>query len=220
MHPKRVSGFTLIEMAMVLVIIGLLLGGILGPLSTQMDIKRYKETSKLLTEVSDALTGFAIVNQRLPCPDETGDGIEDLSACNVEGDLPWVTLGLGQSDAWGRSMRYRSDIAFNAAAPIPDPPDAASTLSVIDINNTALTSVGIDSPVAIIFSCGKNGFPENENDADGAINIDAACSNPGVGGANSIYVQDVYMENQFDDTLIWVPKNSLISRMAAAGQWP
>ncbi len=218
MQPKIADrGFTLIEMAMVLVIIGLLLGSILGPLSTQIDIKRYKDTAKLLTEISDALTGFAIVNQRLPCPDSTGDGFED-SDCAIEGDLPWATLGLGQWDAWGRRIRYRSDAAFNTAGIIPDPPVTISSLSVTDLNSVALTPAG--DPVAIIFSCGKNGFPENENDADGIPNIDGVCSNPGVGTSNSIYVHDVYTKNLFDDSLIWISKNSLISRMAAAGKWP
>ncbi len=221
MAPKIAdNGFTLIEMAMVLVIVGLLLGGMLGPLSTQLDIKRYNETSKLLNEVSDALVGFAIVNKRLPCPDGTGDGVEDAGVCNIEGDLPWVTLGLGQSDAWGRRIRYRSDVAFNAATLVPDPPDSTSLLNVTDLSGGALTSVGIDGPVAIIFSCGKNGFPDHENDADLTPNTGAVCSNPGAETANAIYVQDVFSENQFDDALIWIPKNSLINRMVLAGQWP
>ncbi len=213
-------GFTLIEMAIVLVIVGFLLGGILGSLSARIDIKKYNETSTLLSDISEALTGFAIVNRRLPCADNDGDGIEDAGACNIEGNIPWVTLGLGQYDAWGRSIRYRSDAAFNAASLIPDPPDATSSLSVVDINGTALTPVGADGPVAIIFSCGKNGIPDDENDADLTANTDAVCSNNGAGGANGVYVQNSYIENQFDDALIWMSKNSLINSLVSAGKWP
>lgn len=62
------NGFTLIEIAMVLVIIGLLLGGLLMPLATQVDVQRRIETEKAMEQIKEALIGFAMVNGRLPCP--------------------------------------------------------------------------------------------------------------------------------------------------------
>ncbi len=78
----RSNGFTLIEMAVVLLIIGLLLGGVLAPLSTQIDNDRRKETSNTLKQISDALLGYAVANVRLPCPDTNGDGLEDTPCPN------------------------------------------------------------------------------------------------------------------------------------------
>jgi prepilin-type N-terminal cleavage/methylation domain-containing protein len=40
------AGFTLVEMAIVLVIVGLLLGGLLMPLSAQIEQRRIGETQK------------------------------------------------------------------------------------------------------------------------------------------------------------------------------
>lgn len=62
------SGFTLIEMAMVLFIVSLLIGGMLMPLSAQYEIRGRQETEKALSNVREALLGFAVVNGRLPCP--------------------------------------------------------------------------------------------------------------------------------------------------------
>ena len=42
--PSRVGGFSLIEMAVVVVILGLLLGGLLAPLAAQQDAQKTAET--------------------------------------------------------------------------------------------------------------------------------------------------------------------------------
>lgn len=209
------KGFTLLEMAIVLLIVGLMLGSLLMPLTHQMENTKRKQTKETLQLVHDALLGFAISNGRLPCPDSDGDGVENSPCANTEGDLPWTTLGIGREDAWHNRFRYRADNAF--ATTIPDPPDTTSGLSVTDLSGSALTSADPHAPVAIIFSCGNDGLPNGENDANGAIN-NPTCENPGAG--NTTYVQDIYADNSFDDLLIWISKHTLLNRVVAAGQWP
>ncbi len=55
LYRHRHRGFTLIEMAVVLVIVGLLLGGMLVPLATQMETDRRKETTATLESIREAL---------------------------------------------------------------------------------------------------------------------------------------------------------------------
>lgn len=62
------SGFTIMELAIVLVIVALLLGGLLLPLSSQQDLQGRQATEKALTDIREALIGFAVINGRLPCP--------------------------------------------------------------------------------------------------------------------------------------------------------
>lgn len=64
----RADGFTLIELAMVLFIVSLLIGGLLLPLAAQNEIRGRQETDKALANIREALIGFAVVNGRLPCP--------------------------------------------------------------------------------------------------------------------------------------------------------
>jgi prepilin-type N-terminal cleavage/methylation domain-containing protein len=110
---KHKTGFTLIEIAVVLTIVALLIGGLLIPLTTQIDIAKIQSTEKTLAQVKTALTHYAVSNNRLPCPanedstTKTNIGIEALANCNDAGYLPWVNLGVGQYDAWGNSLRYR-----------------------------------------------------------------------------------------------------------------
>ncbi len=124
--------------------------------------------------------------------------------------MPWATLDVGREDAWGHRIRYRIDSNFSTA--IPDPPNPADGLTVTDTAGAALTA----TPIAIIFSCGGDGLPNGENDANGVVNS-PICVNPGA--PNITYVQDVHT-GTFDDILIWVSKNTLLNRVVAAGKWP
>lgn len=64
----RNTGFTLVELAMVLFIVSLLIGGLLMPLTAQNEIRGRQETDRALANIREALIGFAVVNGRLPCP--------------------------------------------------------------------------------------------------------------------------------------------------------
>ena len=223
-------GFTLLELAIVIAIVGLLLGGILVPLATQVQMRRINDTREQLEHIKDALIGFAIANGRLPCPDTDNppDGIENPPCSGgTEGNLPYASLGTGHSgDSWGRPLRYRSDDNFNQGSGIPFPPHterfSADGMRVHNRANVALTdtSLNTNNPVAIAFSCGKNGIPDGENDPDLSVDTAANCGHNIAVTPNNIYVQDVPIEGGFDDILVWLSKNILIARITAAGTWP
>nr|VFJ63610.1 MAG: prepilin-type N-terminal cleavage/methylation domain-containing protein [Candidatus Kentron sp. FW]VFJ69673.1 MAG: prepilin-type N-terminal cleavage/methylation domain-containing protein [Candidatus Kentron sp. FW] len=231
----RNRGFTLIEMAVVIVILSLLLGGLLIPLGTQVENRRIKDTRKQLAAIQEALIGFAIIslNTRLPCPDIDGDGLEDpqtsqttTGCARLEGELPWVTLGLARNDPWGRPFRYAPDAAYADPAGIPAPPDTRSDLLVRDHAGTPLTDTTPASPpgplpngpAAILFSCGRDGVPNGENDNDSLTNADANCTNPGL--SDGVYLAGTRMDGEGDDTLVWLSRNLLLHRLVAAGVWP
>ncbi len=199
---KKYQALTLIEMAIVLLLISILIGGFLIPLSAQIDKNRIKATQETLETIKEALIGFAVLNGRLPCSDTDNDGIED--ACNTEGDLPWRTLALGKSDAWGQPFRYRVDAQYTTY-PLPNPPNTSSNLKIRDRKNNALTNESVNSGViALVISLGKDA---QANDQNG-------------GTIDNIYTQDAYVENTFDDILVWLPKTILINRLVAAERWP
>lgn len=116
------TGFTLVEMAMVLAIVALLLTGLIPTISGQVELRRISETKKQLDEIQQALIGFAIINGYFPCPATlTSNGLENRSAgicngtdaANYNGYIPGATLGLSAlderglvMDAWGNPVRY------------------------------------------------------------------------------------------------------------------
>lgn len=110
-------GFSLVEMAVVLFIVGLLLGGALLTLTAQQEQRNHEETQRRLNAAVDALIGFAVLNGRLPCPG-SASGDEDPAGggtctTNYGGFLPARTIGFQPTDAagfgvdvWGNRIRY------------------------------------------------------------------------------------------------------------------
>ncbi len=126
---KKKRGFTLIEIAVVLLIISILITMVAVPLSTQLDMQKTVDTNRQLEQIKEAIYGFAMANGRLPCASRPADnGVESIvdpatGVCNAySGFLPAVTLGIAPIDsagfavdAWGlqqNRIRY-------AVMPIP-----------------------------------------------------------------------------------------------------
>ena len=124
----RTRGFSLIELAVVLVVVSFLLGGLLIPLSSQISQRDREDTAHRLDQAREALFGFALAYGYLPCPmnpdtskaqakptDSTygEETPRDLltGKCTLDaGILPWKTLGLSFSyDSWGHGRSAQSD---------------------------------------------------------------------------------------------------------------
>jgi prepilin-type N-terminal cleavage/methylation domain-containing protein len=81
---KFESGFTLIEIAIVLLIVAILLGYTVALFPIQQELKQYRQVEEEMDDILNQLIGFAQINGRLPCPDTSGgagpgviDGQED-----------------------------------------------------------------------------------------------------------------------------------------------
>ncbi|OUS10379.1 hypothetical protein A9Q89_11170 [Gammaproteobacteria bacterium 53_120_T64] len=212
------AGFSLLEMSIVLLVIGVLLGGSLVPLSVQMEKRDRDATRSQLLDMREALTGYALVNGRLPCPDTDGDGVIDISTTctNVEGGFPWADLGLGKEDAWGRAFTYRVSGNFadttdgTGCASSPTAGLSFSLCSVADINvvDGASGSAVASTIPAIIISHGKNwaittSGDEAENSDGDAVLVERRFSNSA--------------SPTFDDLVVWVVPNILKSKMVSVG---
>lgn len=109
---SNAQGFTLLEIAIVMVIIGLLTGGGISLMKFLTERKARNATADYLQQVRTALTGFAADNGRLPWADGNGDGTADTGT--TRGTLPYLTLQLPPSDAYKRTLNY--EINANLAA--------------------------------------------------------------------------------------------------------
>lgn len=118
-------GFTLVELAIALLIVGLLLASAMIPISAQIDIKAAADTQRVMDQIRDSLIGFAQANGRLPCPADptlassnASAGQEAAAKCTLgKGVIPWAVLGTPEADSWGRRFTYRVAPIFTDTVP-------------------------------------------------------------------------------------------------------
>ena len=191
MKPAFQSGFTLIEMAMVLMIVGLLLGGMLVPLSAQMDQRNNSDTQKALSDIKEALIGYAIANGRFPCPaSSTSYGVENFassggSAANgncsnfYNGFVPASTLGITSTvdnlgntgfavDSWGNRIHY-AVTSWNSSSP---------ALNDVFTTTNGMKTVGMASLAPNLLVCSSSTASGFGSSSCGTNN--ALTSSPGV----------------------------------------
>jgi len=116
------KGFSLVELAVVLVIVGLLASGLMLSLGTQRESATTQEAQRQLENIREAVIGFTLVNGRLPCPALSSLVNTDSNAgrenCTLQhGVIPWATLGLPESDPWGNRFTYYAHSLFTATVP-------------------------------------------------------------------------------------------------------
>ncbi len=133
-------GFSLIEIAIVLVIISVLLTIVVVPLSTQVEQRRRADTEKQLESIKEAIIGFALANGRFPCASRaTDNGVESFinkaaGTCHAYvGLVPAVTLGLSPIDSSGFAVDAweisPNRIRYAIADFTPPPPVSTSCTS-------------------------------------------------------------------------------------------
>lgn len=162
------KGFSLIELALVLLIVGILSVGGVGLLSGLTKRKQYSDTRTSLELVNVALVNFVSRAGRLPCPADgsTSAGTEvrtAAGACTAQltGVVPWLTLGVSEADildGWSSRITYR--VAPELAL------DDAMNLSACDPAGTAAASGGQPSQ-----SCRSNCNKANNCTPDSAVLI-------------------------------------------------
>lgn len=224
------AGFSLVEMAIVLAIVALLLGGLLPMISSQIEQQRRAETRKQMEEIRAALIGYATTQTppRLPCPAKptlatgvTGAGVSDCTLNPRTGVLPWVTLGTSETDAWGRRFTY--SVANSGTGDFATSFTLSSTgnLNVLSISTgNCLTNTGcVGSNIpAVIVSHGVNGagaYTPLGNQLTVSTNPDEAFNSNGLGNFVSHDFTPTY-----DDLVVWLSPNALFNRMVAAGKLP
>lgn len=231
---QRADGFSLVELAIGILVIALLLGSILVPLSTQVEQRKISETQKALGEIKEALIGFALTQGYFPCPAASttngSEGMRTTGVCNDrQGLLPWAALGTPKLDAWGHAFRYSvspnfsnstSRFSMTSAADISiDSRDATGT--VVDLSNAN------EIPV-VVYSVGRNGNWGTNDDGNAVgdvsgTNVDEDTNSGGTGQvffSRTLTTSTAITGGEFDDIIDWISPMLVFNRMVAAGKLP
>ncbi len=218
-------GFSLIELAIVMVILGLMLGTMLIPLSTQRDLSNRKATETLLDEVHDALLGFAAAHGRLPCPATNASNGQAAptgaatTCTQPHGLVPARTLGLSGTfdannrllDAWNNPIYYSLSLAgsgsYSNAITLNTGP---ASLRICQQSSCTATTIVAEQIVAVIHSRGADGA-QTPASPDQLANTDL----------NNDFVSTTLREDPatgFDDLLRWLSPSTLTYALLRSGQ--
>lgn len=251
--PRRltfVRGFTLTELAVVLFIVALLIGGMLIPLAAQDDIRRSQETQKLLKDATEALVGFAAANGRLPCPATAASSGQESFAVSGnaangncsnfhDGLLPAAALGLAPTnqngvlvDAWNQPVRYAVFTGMIGGVMNPMtrtdgiknatmPLVAAATALSVCSSATGVTANNCGAAARLTDKAPAILFSTGKNGAAAGTGTDEAANQNG----DAVFVSHDptptgFVNGEFDDIVFWLSPNILFNRMITAGRLP
>ena len=153
------KGFTLVELAIALVVLGLIIGLGLPLFGLLIKQNKLTETRTVVKEVKTALVGYTQMKGRLPWADTNGDGQEDTN--QTSGNLPYATLGIRGKDAWGSQLYYDVNEKLASTSSLSE---FCQTLTQLATNGTSdypQTSSG--EMAAIVFSSGENRHPDGKD---------------------------------------------------------
>lgn len=126
---QKISGFSLLEIAIVLFIVALLAGTTLSGLTRSINERRKDTTRARLQAIENALVQYVAQYGRLPCPadgtvpaGQPAAGADAGCTNQAKGVVPWLSLGLTEADTldgWNARITYRVDPALAAASGKP-----------------------------------------------------------------------------------------------------
>ena len=176
---RTASGFSLVELAVVTLIVGIFLTLGLGAMNAVRQSQALSSTIAKQAAIKEALIGYLRRNSRLPCPDTdtaTPDGTENRTtagnpATNCSGTLgatfgilPYVTLGLARDaaqDGWGNFFSYHvaSTSGSNLDWTLTANYKAGNTGNITVNSRSGATVTALSTAVvAVVISHGPNGL--------------------------------------------------------------
>lgn len=174
------SGYTLIELSLVVAVLGVMLGFGLSLYTKKTEGTRLKITQERLDVIEQALADHALVFGFLPCPANPTDATDSTASAttvlDVNGDcnhaslvnhtgmVPTRALLLTDEytyDGWGRRFSYRIARGLATVAGFADK-DNRGDLSVTDMVGNELTGINVTPPenygaAYVVMSHGQNG---------------------------------------------------------------
>ncbi len=195
LNPYKLEAFSLIEIAIALMIIGIVAWTGQKAFQTTIKIKEQQTTNARLHEVQEAMRAYFARHNRLPCPAHLkSNGNESLThmGCNANpGLIPYASLGLSKNHQVDGSSRL---ILYGSHPTVCEPSelDSLQTTKLCSIDNepgitihkAKPSTANQDPPIAyVLISFGsKGGSPfdqagdptpeEAENDSSNMIFIE------------------------------------------------
>ncbi|UQB41642.1 prepilin-type N-terminal cleavage/methylation domain-containing protein [Thiomicrospira microaerophila] len=240
------NGFTLVEIAIVIGIVGIIMVGMFSGMGALRETIKFKQDQRMLTDVKQALLTFVSVNGYLPCPDTTGNGLENRdplqkNCINTSGNLPFIDLETHQTNAYGLPFSYIVNQEANTGNAFSASNSASffssgNCLDLDTVNNINAPCFKFSTPPIPTESGNGNYRIQSDLDANSPIIFadqiplivlshgQNACPGESVfeqhncspNGNNGTFYQAQQQRNFFDDVMIWISAQEIKATLSSA----
>jgi len=198
-------GFTLIEMAIVMIIVGLLAGGGAFVMGMLTERKARNESVDYLHQAREALISYAGTQGKLPSADTDRDGTGDGATA---GGFPYLDLKLKPTDFYKRVLRYELNPNLST--------DLQTTCSALKTGLSGAPDVVDGDGSSTAFSVAAVLVSSGPMDADGdGSNFDRV--NSGSHQGNNTTGAPNYLRfpptDTFDDLTVYIGEHELYSEL-------
>lgn len=243
------AGFSLVELAIALAVLGVVLTGLLGPLQQLRTHQRQQDTRAALAAIRQSLLGYAMSHGRLPCPADPALADNHAQAGLAQPDtgmpcqrqagvLPWKTLGTPALDAWGRrysyvvAARYSQLISQLAYPQASSAAELAESAWYVHLTASATPPAAVQQTrvAALVLSHGANGYggwdalgqalPAGSASHGEQLNAITATRDLGSNDAPKPFYGPAPPGVDSDDLLETIPAPLLLHALVSAGRLP
>lgn len=227
---RHEAGFTLIELAVVLLVLGVLTRALVTPLGTVLHERRVQATDDRLESVRQALLGHLVTTGTLPCPLQVGisasiaaSGSRAVDCSRGQGGVPARLLGVegpvdaagALLDSWGRPLSYAVSLSSSREAGDIDSPDWTSVGEAAAVGLSELDADLVLCQAAYSGSCPRAAlradaiaFVVLSGGADDS-SVDAQVENIDGDRVFAVAPRSTVDGHRFDDLLVWASRNEL-----------
>lgn len=180
--PARAGGFSLLELSAAIGLFGILLVAGYQLLAATQVARPETERRAQIAAAERALSGYTELAGALPCPDTSGDGVQDCAGGAQKGWLPTVTLGLDTSAPARGTARLRYAVYRTAGVDLAAQVDRFNPAMWDGTLRTLGATNGLDFCAALASAAlaAPNPNAAGVVAGAGAINVAYAISEPGV----------------------------------------
>jgi len=232
--PAKQVGFSLIELSIVLIVLGLILKASVEPIGQRIEHQRRLQAHEQLKAVHQHLKAHWVSYAHLPCPvSSQSQRLTSINVCKESsGGLPANSLGIigpvnpsgALLDPWNRPLSYSVSLTDIDASENPDTPDWLTPSTLATINFTRLQagltlcrealegscSSASEAAADIVAVVVSTGMRNTEREGDNRDNDQSFISAP-FSSARAY---------AFDDQLIWLGRSELIYLALQSGWLP
>lgn len=236
-RSRRENGTTLIELSIVLVVVSVLLGSSLVPMTRIREQRLQAEAEKQLIQVRDRLIGHAMSLGFLPCPvsldSEPSPQANAENCTNYYGAINASILGgVAPSDLagrlldpWNRPIRYAlSDVNHESIGRL----EISDWSSASEIKQIGVSQLGANLSVCTAQDkvC-RERSDKNARAVFVLLSTGADSSSAGLQWTNlnskTLFQRSPFSNNpdfKFDDHLVWTSQSEIIYWLVRSGQLP